>query len=176
MGDVTGSGGASRADRAARLLQHPTSNAAEHDARRLVRQSGSDDPRVPLAEMLRRLGHSGGRVEQTVAGTRWFALCSCSWVSTTTNTETDALGALTHHARLALREWRRSGLPLSATPPAVPDWDRARRLRRHLAVKYPTTAPLEWATAESDSRGVAGDTPSRSVPAADVPHLRASGA
>lgn len=176
MGDVTGPGGASRADRAARLLQHPTTNAAEHDARRIFRESDSDDPRVPLAEILRRLGHHGGRVEQTVAGTRWFSLCSCSWASTTTNTEVDALGALTHHARVVLREWRRTGLPLSATPPAVPDWEKTRRRLRHVAVKYPDAAPLEWATREAEARRVEGDTPSRSATSAEVPHLRAAGA
>jgi len=176
MVGVTGPGGASRADRAARMLQHPTDNAAEHDARRVFREVDSDDPRVPLAEILAHLGHIGGRVEQTAAGTRWFGLCSCSWVSTTRNTEADAMGALTHHVRLVLREWRRSALPLAATRPAVADWERARRRHPHLAVKYPTTAPLEWATRDAQERRAAPDTPSRSATPGEVPHLRAAGA
>jgi hypothetical protein len=122
-----------RGERNAQFLAQPTANLAEQDARRIFRESKSDDPRESLAEIARQLGHLGGRVDLTVAGTRYFSWCSCGFVSTTRNTESDAAGALVHHLRLAMREWRLTGLPLSAMPPRKnTDWKRVRRRAPHL--------------------------------------------
>lgn len=118
------------------MLATPTTNPAEQDARRVWREVGSPDPRDSLQVIAERLGHYGGMVEETVARTRWFSSCACGFVSTTRNTEADALGALVHHLRLELRKWTRSGLPLDAYPPAPsPDWEMVRRRNRHWALK-----------------------------------------
>ncbi len=83
-----------------------------------------------------RLGHAGGCVEQTVAQTRWFSWCACGFVSTTRNTEADALSALVHHIKLEIRAWHRSELPLDAYPPArPPNWTMVARKNRHWAAK-----------------------------------------
>lgn len=125
-----------RAERAQLLLQNPTTNPAELDARRVFRETPDDDPREALQVILERLGHRGAVVEQTVARTRWFSWCECGWVSTTRNTETDAAGAATHHVRLVLREYRRRALPLAAYPEPPPaDWEMVRRRQPHWALK-----------------------------------------
>lgn len=139
------------------MLTAPTDNLAHHDARRIWRETGSDDPRDSMQVIVERLGHSGGKVEQTVAQTRWFAWCSCGFVSTTRNTETDALGALVHHIRLETRKWTRSGVPLDAYPPApAPDWEMVRRRNPHWALKRADEARRR--------------TPEESPPG-DVPHF-----
>lgn len=75
------------------------------------------------AMLVEHLGHNGGRVAPTVSGARWFAYCSCGFVTSTRPTEKDALGALVHHLKLAVRKWRLSGVPITAYPPApAPDW------------------------------------------------------
>lgn len=126
-----------RAERLQLHLQNPTDNPAELDARRITRETPSDDPRESLQVILDRLGHRGAVVEQTVSGSRWFAWCECGLVTTTRNTEADAASAITHHVRLVLREYRRRALPLAAypDPPPATDWEKVRRRHRHWALK-----------------------------------------
>lgn len=86
-------------------------------------------------ETAARLGHGALYVRSTVSGARWFSFCKgCGWVSTTRPTESDAAGAALHHARLAVKAWERTGLPLPIRPPA-PLYDEAemRRRNRHYA-------------------------------------------
>ncbi len=126
------------------MLATPTDNPAEQSARRVWRQVGSPDPRESLQVIAQRLGHAGGQVEQTVAQTRWFSWCACGFVSTTRNTEADALGALVHHLKLALRAWTRSQLPLEAYPPApTADWERVAKMHPHWALKRASDTPEE---------------------------------
>jgi hypothetical protein len=121
------------------MLATPTDNPAHQDARRVWREVGSPDPRESLQVIAETLGHYGGEVEQTVAQTRWFSWCACGFVSTTRNTESDALGALVHHIKLELRAWTRSSLPLAAYPPApAPDWAMVARRNPHWALKRRT--------------------------------------
>jgi hypothetical protein len=128
------------------MLATPTDNPAQQDARRVWREVGSPDPRESLQVIAEKLGHSGGQVEQTVAQTRWFAWCACGFVSTTRNTEADALGALVHHLKLEMRAWTRSALPLDAYPRApAPDWERVARRNRHWALKRASDTPEERA-------------------------------
>jgi hypothetical protein len=134
-GAVTSPGrGRTLAERAALELQNPAKSDAERDARALRRKH--DDDAGTVVEILNRLGHVGYRIDQTVSGLRWFAWCSCGFVTTTRNTETDAAGALIHHTRIVLRAWHRSGLPLADFPPAPPaDWERVGRKHPHWARK-----------------------------------------
>jgi hypothetical protein len=123
-------------------LRQPARSDAERDARALRRQH--DDDAGTVVEILNRLGHVGYRIEQTVAGTRWFGWCSCGFVSTTRNTETDAASAVIHHTRLVLRAWHRSGLPLDAYRPAPPaNWKMVARKHRHWALKMAAATPEE---------------------------------
>lgn len=154
-----------RAERHALELAQPTANLAEQDARRLRRESESDDVRDTLQTIAAALGHGRLAVEQTVAGTRWFAWCECSWVSSTTNFESDAAGAAVHHVRVQLREWRRIGLPLSATRPAAPDWPRALRKHRHFALRYPNVDEVQAALDGPRHAAPGADTPSRAATA-----------
>ncbi len=120
-----------RAEQAALELERPARSQAERDARVLGRRHGSDSG-AALAEIAETLGHAGGRVVQTAARTRWFAMCACGYVSTTRNTERDALGGLLHHVRLAIKEWHGSGLPLAAAKKAPPaDWAEVARRQPH---------------------------------------------
>jgi hypothetical protein len=152
-----------RADRAARFLATPTDNAAEQDARRVWRESTSDDPRESLQVILERLGHRGAVIEQTVSLSRWFSWCECGWVSSTTNTESDAAGAVNHHVRQVLRDYRRRALPLSAYPePRETDWEMVRRRRPHWALKrreegtWPAPRGVVLESAPEIARRVAG--------------------
>lgn len=148
---MTSPGPRSRAERAALEIAQPPSTAAQADARRIRRETPGDDPRAALQVMAQRLGHGQVAVETTVSGVRWFSWCGCGWVSTTTTAEKEAVGAVLHHVRMQLRAWQRTGLPLDAMPePAVPDWEKVRKQRRHFAEKRDAEA-----AAESASRRVA---------------------
>jgi hypothetical protein len=69
--------------------------------------------REEYAGLLQQIGHFKGAVIHQV-NDRWRGECECGYVSTTRNTAKDAVGAIEHHRKKALEEWRRNGRVLPA--------------------------------------------------------------
>lgn len=95
----------------------PPASEAERQARAI--RNEYPDPRQAMQVISERLGHGDVVLESTVSGARWFASCRCGYVTTTCNTEADALGGVIHHIKKTIKEWHATGLPLPKERPAA---------------------------------------------------------
>jgi hypothetical protein len=136
-----------------RRYPNPPRSPAEAEVREI--RARHADPRHAMQEIAERLGHRDLVLESTVSGARYFASCSCGYVSTTRKSQVDAVGAIVHHVESAVRDWHRSGLPL----PKVPS--EAQRPTHLMEKKHRHYA--ERRAAERAARANPDDTP-RSVP------------
>ena len=75
-------------------------------------------PRISMTEfrsIAAQLGHADLSVQQTPAGSKWFAICSCGYRSTNKFTVELATGSAVHHFELVARKYAASGATVTAT-------------------------------------------------------------